>query len=451
MGAAIIYLCFIYPIIRLYHLKNPQAWQSFTRRYCHMIARALIRYFPYRDSERTFIGMEGTSFDRPAVIVANHVSILDVFVMLSLSTEMVMMVKRWVWNWPVVGWLVRAAGYVLVDGQDVDDVLKLAAIRLNQGAHVMIFPEGSRSRTGRMRRFHKGAFELAVRAQADVIPVLITNSQACLPINATWVGDHRCVIRVLPRISPQTFPYSRSSRELARHVKQQMLEHEHTDWRLAQDSRAFRHSIRSLYNYRGAFVESYVAWKLRLDPLYSRIDEFVPHAGVVVDAGCGYGLLSNIIARKSLGRSVIGIDLDARKIRVAQATALAVPNVQFELGDLLDIQFPQADAVILVDVLHYWSKEKQRNLITKACNAVHPGGVLIFREAYRSKGASHWFTAQTERFATTFGHNHRGDGLHFYEEDFYIRAFESNGLMVEQSPEDVARGSNGVLILRKEP
>ena len=443
------YLVVIYPIIYLRHLKSPQARQSFTRRHCQKITSAFFRYFPYRDSERIYVGLEGKPFSRPAVIVANHASAFDIFAMLSLPTEMVMMVKRWVWHWPPVGWMLRAAGYVLTDGQDVDNVLELATARLSQGAHVTIFPEGSRSQSGRMRRFHKGAFELAVRTQADIIPVLITNSQACIPWKSAWLGDHRCIIRVLPKISPQTFRYSRGSSELARYVKEQMLEYENTDWRLAQDGKAFWHNIRSLYNYRGAFVESYIAWKLRLDPIYRRVDEFVSDAGVVIDVGCGYGLMSNILARKSLRRNVIGIDVDSRRIRVAQATALAVPNAQFELGNVLDAELPEADVVLLVDVLHYWSKEKQRDLIAKACNALHPGGVLVFRDACRAKGWSHRLTAWSERIAARAGHSHRGEGLHFCEEEFYLRTFDSHGLTVQERPTDMGRGSNGVLILRR--
>ena len=258
------------------------------------------------------------------------------------------------------------------------------------------------------------------------------------------------MIRVLPRVGPETFDYNRGSRELGHHVKKQMLEHQRADWHLAQDSRAFWHNIRSLYNYRGAFVESYIAWKLRADPIYRRIDTFVPQAGVVLDAGCGYGLMSNILARKSLDRRVIGVDLDPRKIRVAGGTALAVPNVQFELGNLLDTPFPEAQAVILVDVLHYWSKPRQRDLIAKACKALRPGGVLLFREACKSSGWRHRLTVWSERMATVLGHNRAAEGLYFYDEDFHLHAFQSNGLVLQDRPENLGRGSNEVFILRKD-
>ena len=301
-----------------------------------------------------------------------------------------------------------------------------------------------------MRRFHMGAFELAIRGKNDIIPVLITDSQATIPWKALWVGDHHCVIRVLPRVSHQTFDYNRGPRELARYVKKQMLEYQHADWRLAQNSKAFWRNIRSLYNYLGAFVESYISWKLRLDPIYRRIDEFIPQTGVVVDAGCGYGLMSNVLARKSLNRRILGMDIDLRKIRVAQRTALAAQNVQFEACNLLDKQLPEAHAVILVDILHYWSKEKQCDLIAQACSALRPGGILVFRDAYESKGRSHRITAWSERIAAMLRCNCRGEGLYFCEEEFYLHTFESNGMVLQDKFANLGRGSNEVLILRKD-
>ena len=72
--------------------------------------------------------------------------------------------------------------------------------------------------------------------------------------------------------------------------------------------------------------------------------------------------MSNILARKSFSRKLFGVDMDPRKIGVARKTALAVPNATFELGNLLDVDYPQAEALLLVDTLHYWAEEAGRIL-----------------------------------------------------------------------------------------
>lgn len=141
--------------------------------------------------------------------------------------------------------------------------------------------------------------------------------------------------------------------------------------------------------------------------------------------------------------------MDPGKIRVARRTALAVPNTTFVLGNLLDMEYPEAEAVILVDTLHYWSQDKQRDIIVKACDALRPGGVLVFRDAHEASGWRHRLTRWAECLTTAIGHNRRGDGLYFFGEDFYLRAFESSGLVLQDRPRNMGRGSNQVLILRK--
>lgn len=451
VGLALLYLLFLRHAVRAWYRKDPAARERLVRRLIHAVAWGLLRYFPYRDSQRVFIGAAPEAFRKPAVIVSNHLSAFDIIVVLALPADQVMVVKPWVWNAPVMGPLVRDAGYILVDQEGPDAFLARGAECLAQGISVMVFPEGSRSPDGRMRRFHKGAFELAIHARADVRPVLLSNTQACIPHGAVWVGDHRSVIRVLARVTPENFDYGQGAVALARHVKDRMRTFEHEDWRIAQTGRAFWHNIRTLYNYQGAYVESYITWKLRLDPICRHIDRFVPEEGLVVDAGCGYGLMANILARKSGRRRLVGVDMDGEKIRVARRASLGCPNATFEQADLLEWDYPAADAAVLVDVLHYWSPENQRRLIAGVCGRLRPGGVLVFRDACASRGWRHRLTVLAERFSTIVArHNLAPEGLCFLEREAYLRAFEACGMRLMEEPANLNPGSNVVMIFRKE-
>ncbi len=222
------------------------------------------------------------------------------------------------------------------------------------------------------------------------------------------------------------------------------------DWRLSQDGPSLRHNIRSLYNYRGPYVGRYIAWKLRLDPICRRIDELVPREGLVLDLGCGFGLLSNILARKSQRRTVLGVDFDERKLAVARETARASRNLSFELRDLFTKQGPSADAVVLVDVLHYWRPEEQRRLIARAAGCLKEGGTLLFRDASPSPSWRHRLTVWVERFATLTGHNRPGHGLHFGSRQFYLQAFIAQGLSLSAQPAGICTGSNVAMVFRKE-
>ena len=449
-GAAQIYAWGLRFIYRRRHPQDLEARQRAVRGYMHRSAASLLRWFPYRSSRRLFFGAEPQAFEKPAVLVSNHQSVFDIMLILALPVDQVMLVKRWVWKAPFLGRLVKDAGYILVGEEDGPDYLSICRAYLQKGVSVTIFPEGSRSPDGIMRRFHMGAFKLAEHSGADVLPVLITNSQACIPYKAYWVAEHQTVVRVLPRVTPETFDYSRGARELARYVKSQMLGQAEPDWRLAQDGKSFWHYIRSLYSYQGAFLESYLYWKLKVDPLYRGLDAVIPETGTVLDLGSGHGLLAAILARKSRRRRVVGVDYDPDKVRVSQAAARALGNLEFFAGDVRTFDLPAADVVLLVDLLHYWPPETQRQIIGRAAAALADGGVLILRDAIPSPSLGHRVVAGAEAFAVAVGHNRAG-GLFFQARDFYLEAFASQGLELIEELKGLARGSNTVLVFRRAP
>lgn len=210
-----------------------------------------------------------------------------------------------------------------------------------------------------------------------------------------------------------------------------------------------RRAVRSLYAYLDIPAEQYVAWKLRLDPIFSRIDSAVPAGGDILDAGCGFGVMSHLLALQSGGRAIVGIDLDEKKLRIARCAGRTVKNARFVRGDLLREEYPAADCVLLIDALHYWTADKQRQIIGRCAAALRPGGILIFRDGLAADSWSHRLVDWFERWAVLIGHNPRGDGLCFQSREFYVREFVGRGLrLIEEAP-DWGRGSNTVLLLRK--
>lgn len=450
VGAAFLYsYCLRYFFILRYP-KNLEARGKFCRRYLHLVAAGLLRSFPYLDSRRIYLEAEPERFARPSVIVSNHQSAFDIMLLLALPVEMVMVVKKWVWKAPIIGPLIQDADYILADQESYAKILEQCREFLKKGISIMIFPEGSRSADGRLQRFHVGAFKLAMEMESDIVPVLITNSQACIPYKAFWVGDHQTIVRVLPRVTREEFDYSQEARELSRLVKRKLQRSELEDWHLAQDGPAFWHNIRSLYNYRGSYVESYIAWKLRLDPIYKGIDDLVPQAGTVLDLGSGYGLMPAILARKSRRRHILGIDFDERKFRVSQGVALTFPNIEFHRENFLEWEYPQVDVVLLIDSLHYWPEGRQLEVIAKASQALREGGLIVLREGLNTRSFGHLAVRIGEYFGVKIGHNRGGPGLYFQTKEFFQDAFIKHGVKLLAEVPDLGRGSNIVLVFKKE-
>ncbi len=107
----------------------------------------------------------------------------------------------------------------------------------------------------------------------------------------------------------------------------------------------------------------------------------VPQKGTILDVGCGYGVLSNLISISYPNVHVIGIDTDANRIAVAQSTIGSRKNIQFKLADASTLDaYGTVDAVIFFDVLHHIPCNLQQNSINKALSSLKPNGTIIIKE-----------------------------------------------------------------------
>ena len=93
---------------------------------------------------------------------------------------------------------------------------------LKQGSSIYLFPEGTRSESGEMRKFKEGAFVLAKRLQNPILPIVINGSKTALPKNSfNFHGETHIEVTVLPPIFPESFGED-SAKELATQVQQQI-------------------------------------------------------------------------------------------------------------------------------------------------------------------------------------------------------------------------------------
>lgn len=120
---------------------------------------------------------------RPYVVVSNHASTADPFLLSFLPIDMRFVAKDELFHVPLVGWLLRLAGDIPIRRGDAASAtaMKSACVRtLEAGLSVMIFPEGTRSRNGAVGAFKNGAFEIAREADAPILPVVLHGTAACL-------------------------------------------------------------------------------------------------------------------------------------------------------------------------------------------------------------------------------------------------------------------------------
>src|SRR5262245_34810363 len=122
--------------------------------------------------------------DEAYVMVANHLSLLDILVLFRLFVHYKWVSKIENFRIPCIGWNMRLNGYIELrrgDRASVMQMIRQCLATLEQGNSIMMFPEGTRSPTGRMRAFKTGAFEIALAAKRPILPIAIEGTARALP------------------------------------------------------------------------------------------------------------------------------------------------------------------------------------------------------------------------------------------------------------------------------
>ena len=170
----------------------------------------------------------------PYVAVSNHLSQGDPPIIARVPWEMKWVAKIELFRTPIAGQLLRLSGDISVDRRDRDsraNVLVKARDYLDKKCSVMFFPEGTRSRDGRVHRFADGAFRLAIKAGVPVLPIVIDGTQEALPKHSLWFDPNPepIRVRVLPPVDSSGYEIG-EARDLQRVVRDRIIE-QLAEWR----------------------------------------------------------------------------------------------------------------------------------------------------------------------------------------------------------------------------
>lgn len=140
---------------------------------------------------------------RGYVVVANHESQADPFLLSWLPFDMRWVAKEELFKPPIVGWAMTWGGDIPLrrgEGDSVRKMLDECERAIRGGISVMLFPEGTRTRDGSLLPFKDGAFSLAIRTGAPVLPVALTGTREMRPKHSRWFGKAAGKARILEPI-----------------------------------------------------------------------------------------------------------------------------------------------------------------------------------------------------------------------------------------------------------
>ncbi|NDV60704.1 1-acyl-sn-glycerol-3-phosphate acyltransferase [Bacteroides sp. 519] len=402
--------------------------------------------------KKEIINPTGENFRKPAIIIANHQSFIDILMLLSFSPRIVMITKKWVWESPVFGAIIRYVDFYYA-GEGYELSVETLKKKVDDGYSIVIFPEGTRTFTGKMKRFHKGAFYLSQVLKLDILPVLFYGNNRIIsrtqPFN---VRKGIIAAEVLPRIHPDDTCYGKTYQERTKSISAYMrTEYDALCHKLDNtDNPYYYETLIRNYIYKGPVEEWYMRIKVRMEKNYRLFNEIIPRQGQITDIGCGFGALCYMLGMLSDNRKLLGIDYDDDKIAVADHAWLK-QNIQAEFicADALSCELPPSDVFILNDMLHYMSYDKQHALLTRCAGKLLPGGMIIVRDGNTSDKEKHKLTRFTELMSTRIIRFNKTTEKLCFTSDSQIREIAVECGMELEAVRNDKFTSNTIYLLRK--
>jgi len=398
-------------------------------------------------SPKKIINPAGEDFSKPAIIIANHPSHVDLMLMMLLSPKVLILTNRRNYTHPFYGKALQYADFLPSD-IGYEEIAKDLKALIADGYSFMIFPEGHRNDDGTIRRFHKGAFYLADKLKIDILPIIIHGQNQCLKKSEFFLKRGMLTTKFLSRIDLSKNEYGKTIREQTKNINT-WFRKEYAAVRKEKETPDYwADYIIKNFTYKGPVLEWYTRIKLKLENNYKFFNDIIPRKCTITDLGCGYGYLDFMLALVSEERIIRAFDYDEDKIAVATHCAIKTRQITFAVTDITRLEPEPSDVFILFDVLHYLPKAEQASLLGRCIEKTNAGGMIIIRDSDKEMKKRHLGTRLTELFSTRSGFNKAE-----YKLEFVSRTVIEEIALIHQIKleikDDTRFTSNVVYVLRK--
>lgn len=435
---------FLVVIIPFWEVKSKKL---FVHRLIQFFTWSLITFMVFL--KKRYYDFELIDFTRPSIIIANHSSFLDILYIAMQHPKITFLVGPWVYNSPIFGRFIRFADYIPAFLPIEDSLEKLQEL-VSDGYSILVFPESHRSADDKMTRFHKGAFYLSEQLQLAITPVLLHGLHYSLPKGDYYVKSGYLNMKVLPRISNSDSRFGEGYRQRAKNITK-YYKAEHAKFTSEREDADYLFTpLNYAYLYKGPILEWYFKIKYRHEKHnYELIHRELIDKKKIYDLGCGNGFLGYYLKLKNWGREIIGIDYDEDKVATARNCYLNDGSLQFFAEDICQTAVDSADAIILIDVLHYLSPERKKIVLRNCLRGLKVDGILIIKDGLTSDSEKHRWTLKSEKWSTKWlKFNKATDELAFFDLAFLESWIAENQLEMNILSES-KDSSNTLVAIRK--
>ena len=266
--------------------------------------------------------LSGETFDKPAIIISNHQSHLDLMCLMMLNPKLIILTNDWVWNNPFYGRLIKYADFYPISNGIEQNIEKLSE-RVQNGYSIVVFPEGTRSEDCSILRFHRGAFYLAEQLKLDILPVFIHGAGHVLPKKDFMLREGKITVQVHPRIALSDSRFATDYATRTKQVRHYYHETFATLSKQIEKSAYFKSFVLHNYIYKGVEVKRRAKAEYQQLQKTNKLDWIDTYRGEepVFIENNGYGVFSFLFALVHKNIQVIATENDGDKVTLARSCA----------------------------------------------------------------------------------------------------------------------------------
>jgi 1-acyl-sn-glycerol-3-phosphate acyltransferase len=246
-------------------------------------------------------------FRKGGIMICNHQSLLDSVCLLVLAPKILIVTNDNVWQNKLIHTILCFADFYPIS-QGIENSIPVFREYIDKGYFIALFPEGERSQTLSILRFHRGAFYLAEQLKADILPVFIHGVGHVMPKGCAWANKGQILIQIEQRIAPDNTLYGRDYLERTKNIRHYYKRNYEELCRSIETASYFHTYIVDLYGYLGIFKQKKVEKVLNSYADFSAWIDVSYDEETIVILNDEYGVIGLLLALVHPNKQVITTD-----------------------------------------------------------------------------------------------------------------------------------------------
>jgi hypothetical protein len=285
--------------------------------------------------------------------------------------------------------------------QGIENSLPHLQKKISQGYSLMAFPEGTRSDTNKIKRWHKGAFYLAEHLKLDVLPVLIHGNSEVQPKGSAVIRDGSITVKILDRIRYSDRSFGETDRLRTKHIGAYFRKEFDNFRDEIEGASYFQKNVLEEFRYKGIDIYKKVAQDFKnYKSIYKKVIDTVENKASIVHLSQDLGQLDVLLSLDSADRKIHSYFPDEETRKMAANSFTAQYRGRISVFDSVEKIFEQAADTLIINLEPFDLEDQTMNisaeiaiLILLKQNAVIDAkslGKLRFKMTYQEKNIAIW-------------------------------------------------------------